>query len=212
MKKRLTNFERYIDRVEEKTGISFHETLDEEGDIPEYKKSHGRDLEYVVGEITGENGAPNVKVCLAHSFGEAGDEDFMWAVDFPEEPVYQEGLASWKEAAENVVKIVETVNKHYSHVDNTKMAYLYRVGNDMRWKRCSDGEVLNTLDGYVCDGRVINKDFWDYVVESEIKMHMPFGMLYEDIRPRLKEQWKGILWDECPTADGIPDETGYDRV
>lgn len=101
----MTDFEKFVDYVEAKTRVKFYAELAQQDDIDEYKQDTGRDLEYVVGNL-GE-----VRIILGHSFGEEGDEDFMWAVDDLQEPVINEGITSWKEAAEKSVKYISDFYK-----------------------------------------------------------------------------------------------------
>ena len=96
----MTDFEKFVNYVEAKTRIKFYAELAQQDDIDEYKQDTGRDLEYVVGNL-GE-----VRIILGHSFGEKGDEDFMFAIDDPQEPEIYEGISSWKEAAENCVRFI----------------------------------------------------------------------------------------------------------
>lgn len=110
MKKSLTDFEKLVDCVERKFGISFYGDLDQADAIDDYKSVNGRDLDYLIGSVDDKDGTPMVTVTVGHSFGKRGDEDFMYVVEPAEgEPVYEEGISNWKEAAKKAIKAVEDV-------------------------------------------------------------------------------------------------------
>ena len=103
-----TDFDKFVDYVERKMGIEFYGDLDELDAIADYKDLNDRDMDYLIGSIDDEEGMPIVTVSLGHSFGKRGDEDFLYVVE-PEadEPIYEEGLTDWKEAAEKAVAAIK---------------------------------------------------------------------------------------------------------
>ena len=108
MKKSLTDFERFIDFVERKTGIEFYGDLAQVDVIGDYKDTTGRDLDYCIGSLDDENGEQIAIVTLAHSFGEHGDEDFSYGIDYGlGEISFEEEIPTWREAAEKAVKAIE---------------------------------------------------------------------------------------------------------
>lgn len=122
-KKSLTDFEKLVDCVERKFGISFYGDLGQADAIGEYKEETGRDLDYLVGSIDDEQGIPIVTITLGHSFGKKGDEDFNYVVG-PQngEPVYEEGISNWKEAAKKAINATENEIKRYNMNGGNKIA------------------------------------------------------------------------------------------
>lgn len=90
MKKGLTDFEKLIDYVEEKLNIEFCEVLNEKDE----------DFECVRGFV----GDENIRVILGHWTGKGDKKGFIYAVCYPEEPVYQGPIDSWREVAEKAVE------------------------------------------------------------------------------------------------------------
>ena len=108
-----------------------------------------------------------------------------------------------------------------------KHAYLDRAWDKLVWRRCDDKSVIfeldendlsvdgdlgvHRLDGFQFDSVVVTM-LLAYKIATAIQDKMPFGMLFEDIRPTLKRQWSGFLWDECPISD-VPqtEETEYNK-
>ena len=108
MKLNLTDFEKFVDKVELKFGISFYGDLGEGDSIEAYKEETGRDLDYLIGSIDDEDGLPDVTITIGHSFGKRGDEDFMYVVEPSSgSPVYEYGIPSWREAADRTIEEVE---------------------------------------------------------------------------------------------------------
>ena len=62
MKLNLTDFDKFVDRVERKFGISFYGDLGEGDAIDDYKEETGRDLDYLIGSIDREDGLPAVTI------------------------------------------------------------------------------------------------------------------------------------------------------
>ncbi len=108
MKLNLTDFDKFVEKVELKFGISFYGDLGDGDAIDDYKEETGRDLDYLIGTIDGEDGLPFVTITVGHSFGKRGDEDFMYLVDSTDRaPVYDFGIRSWREAADRTIEEVE---------------------------------------------------------------------------------------------------------
>lgn len=92
MKKSLTDFEKLIDYVEEKLNIEFCEVLNEKDDVDE-------DFESVRGFV----GDENIMVILGHWTVKGEKKGFIYVICYPEEPVYQGPIDSWREVAEKAV-------------------------------------------------------------------------------------------------------------
>ena len=108
MKKSLTDFEKLVEYVELRFGISFYGDLDQADAIDDYKSMNGRDLDYMISSVDDKDGTPMVTVTVGHSVGKRGDEAFMYVVEPAEgEPVYEEGISNWREAAKKTVAAVK---------------------------------------------------------------------------------------------------------
>ena len=103
-----TEFNKFVDYVEKRTGIEFYGDLGEADAISDYKEATGRDLDYLIGGVDDEEGHQLAYITLGYSVGKRGDEDFNYLIEPTEgEPVYEEGLPTWKEAADKVVEFVK---------------------------------------------------------------------------------------------------------
>lgn len=103
MKKSLTDFEKLIDYVEEKLNIEFCEVLNEKDAVDEAEETVDEDFECVRGFV----GDENIRIILGHWTGKGDKKGFIYAICYPEEPVYQGPIDSWREVAEKAVKHVE---------------------------------------------------------------------------------------------------------